>query len=78
MARYVSMMCGDAARWMEEAQKLLAHRRFGAAFQHQVRSIGVSNFSIRQLRELLSYAKIKPLVNEVCSFKEGGWGGIWN
>ena len=31
----------------------------------QVKAIGVSNFSIRQLRDLLSFAKIKPVVNEV-------------
>lgn len=31
----------------------------------KVRSIGVSNFNIRRLEELLSFAKIKPAVNQI-------------
>lgn len=30
-----------------------------------VKSIGVSNFSVQILWDMLSYAKIKPVVNEV-------------
>ena len=31
-----------------------------------VRVIGVSNFSIQQIKELLKFAKIVPAVNQVC------------
>lgn len=31
----------------------------------RIRSIGVSNFSIKEVDELLSYAKIKPVVNQI-------------
>ena len=30
-----------------------------------MKSIGVSNFSAKKLREVLEYAKIKPAVNQV-------------
>lgn len=30
-----------------------------------VRAIGVSNFSIKKLREVLAFAEIKPVVNQV-------------
>jgi diketogulonate reductase-like aldo/keto reductase len=33
--------------------------------QGKTRSIGVSNFEIRHLEELLSYAKVKPSVNQI-------------
>ena len=32
-----------------------------------VRAIGVSNFSIQQIKELLKFAKVVPAVNQVCS-----------
>ena len=32
-----------------------------------MRSIGVSNFSIKKLQELFTYARIKPAVNQVCA-----------
>lgn len=33
-----------------------------------VRAIGVSNFSVQQIKELLQFAKIVPAVNQVCIF----------
>ena len=30
-----------------------------------VRAIGVSNFSIKKLQDLLSYARIQPVVNQI-------------
>ena len=39
------------------------------------RSIGVSNFSIEDLEELLKTAKVIPAVNQVGIFKIGG--DIW-
>ncbi|KAI9204529.1 NADP-dependent oxidoreductase domain-containing protein [Polychytrium aggregatum] len=36
-----------------------------AVEEGKVRSIGVSNFNVRRLKELLAFARIKPVVNQV-------------
>ena len=61
---------GKAKLQPEDKQHSVSRKETWMAFQNLklkglVRNIGVSNFTVRHLKELLQYAEVKPVINQV-------------